>query len=1267
VSNCWNCRKSASDDPSELFCAHCGEALKPTQEQAQQSFAHIQFLLKECERWESAPARWRKELQTRYQSRLAYLEPLCQGLPASEVEPPRPTLVAPVATPPEPAAAPHEPASSAAHLSPSAGPVRQRLHPRYLEETPLEPLPPPSPPGPPGESLDDLRQAVAEQGNISGLMMLGATLLLAAYIGFLKAFWEEGLGKQLASLSMVVSPAFFFWFAHWLRERLPQSSRMMSMIGGVLLPIGLLSLNHFHVLGLNLPSTLWSPVSFGLSAAVLFFQAYHLPEVACLYLAALSAFLAGLTTGNNTLLAFGSFGGAAAVLYYYTQSTSPDLRPHYQRISHLLAAGGLLSGVLRSQYSFDSSATIFLVGAIYYGGSAYMGKSYGHLLVSAITGLVGFWAFQNMLHLSSPMLGLCSLIQGSLYLSRGKRLMESDDPEERALGELSYSLGVGFTGVILCLTLGWTFVSGIWETFARFSDSEKALCVLTGSLGTLYYAFASYHYRKPDLLYLAATCCAYTYLGLVMLTPGNPFDLPPGQAPTSALWQAADLYRFLLALLPLFWQLAAVALRKWIPREYLSPWIISAAMLTAVVACINLVAQLSQPAGPAGYDLWLYLASTLVYVVAALWQRDGAFLYPGLFALVVAYTTFLLDQPHHEVHPNAALLYLPLTFGLALLTWLLDRRQERNYATPIGRVALFLGLFFTLIQLAIMAKSGYESALTPLLIYGVGFLVAGLAFSQWTLLTTPFQDFSFVWSSLTLLTALADADGFGDWGYGMALLLCAAGAIAGALLGAAGPTWRAWCRAQIPSGLIWSLAPTILGPSQFAVGGAVVWALPALLLPVREDSVRQWVWAAMAATVLGATGVFRVGFDHDACLVLTAVAGIQLVVCWRWIEPAANLCALVSTVLGVGGLVHAEPHEILFPTWWTVQILFAGFAFACKARRPGLYDVAQASAKFLAVGILVVLPHDGWGCVTAILYGSLYSVAGLMSGSTWEFSAGSFLMAWSLFLVQLHLHWEAAAASVAWAALAWAYLLAGLLLPSVRGFCYRFAPALTVPAWLLGGFIVDGTLGLGLAAAMWAARGILVPEFTSDEESVPTDLSLAPLGPANYHVAFFFAYTAWLHLVPSSFPSEAYTAPIGLWFLLWTELLRGSHHPHAEGWRRTGLVILLTPSVFLSLFDSSHGITALILGCLALVLGTALSQKAYMSLGPLALFIEIGIQALKQAVKFPWYVWALGAAVLIIGLALYTDYRRKNQAKGEPNGVAYDNSTSSEGDAEPSR
>ena len=37
--------------------------------------------------------------------------------------------------------------------------------------------------------------------------------------------------------------------------------------------------------------------------------------------------------------------------------------------------------------------------------------------------------------------------------------------------------------------------------------------------------------------------------------------------------------------------------------------------------------------------------------------------------------------------------------------------------------------------------------------------------------------------------------------------------------------------------------------------------------------------------------------------------------------------------------------------------------------------------------------------------------------------------------------------------------------------------------------------------------------------------TLAPRGPANFHVAFFFLYTMWVHVMPKGSPAEAWTAP----------------------------------------------------------------------------------------------------------------------------------------------
>ncbi|CAN0445736.1 unnamed protein product, partial [Phaeothamnion confervicola] len=149
--------------------------------------------------------------------------------------------------------------------------------------------------------------------------------------------------------------------------------------------------------------------------------------------------------------------------------------------------------------------------------------------------------------------------------------------------------------------------------------------------------------------------------------------------------------------------------------------------------------------------------SAFVFLGAALWQRQAAFLYPGLTAVVVGYTTFLLNQPHHDVHPNVGLLFFPLVAVLAGISYSLDRSGARDFATPVARVSLGLGIFFCLGQLAYMAAEQYATVVLPLVLYGAGFAGAGWLFGNyvteedrvgpsWTLAGTAWGDFAYCWS-----------------------------------------------------------------------------------------------------------------------------------------------------------------------------------------------------------------------------------------------------------------------------------------------------------------------------------------------------------------------------------------------------------------------------------------------------------------------------------------------------------------------------------------
>jgi hypothetical protein len=1078
---------------------------------------HIEFLLKEISGWNQVSPALRRELRQPYENRLKVLklDLGLQGIQPPVVESaqqvrerfvtPKPEVAAVnelasiqppvveirnappgVGGPPKPLpanlnearrerlarmSAPSEETAlqdaQAAQAAPSQRQLdRQRLAQQQWEEfvttAPVAPAEPPPPSGPSQAEvlMADVNRLLQEQ-NIKGLHLLGGLLVAVSFFGFLGANWD-GYGKTVAALTMTLSPVFFFLMAGWLRDKLPQGSRLMSVIGGILLPIGLITFNQFHILGMNLPGVVWTPLSFLASSLVLLTLAKRFQEPACLYLGALVGFLCGLTSSSGLLLSFGSFGSAGLCLWLAHQelgrekdrpaeSTEIAWSEHFKKLSTGLSSAGLLGGLVHTTVSVQSASTIFLVGSAYFTAQGYLSRSGNALMISALTGLMGAWGCQHLFKFSGPMMGLVSLVQGTMYLNRGRQLSKSEDPVEQTLGALSYSLGVFLTGFVLLVSFGWTIFEGAVDHFASFSVAEKLTSVGTGILATLYYSGAAYFYRRPQLVYAAAASCTYAYLMVVLLAR----QLSP------------EHYRILFILLPLAWQGLSVSLRSFIPRAYLTPWVLTG---TALVALLGPLQVLGQMAKPNPWDLWVDLALALVFTCGAVWTQRRELLAPAVTSLLMAYNTCVPLVSHAVGITNLGLCYLPFIGILAASSAFLSRFKpdlgravpgatedgeaqpaesfQFDFARPLLHWAFGLALIACLSQSYYYVYSSAQAAIT-LGLYGLGFLAASVVFKKSDFLGTANWEVFLSLALLNGLTSVAAYFQFKETGLLIDTGLCF-------LLAAVGSRMYSRVKSLSFSGLVWAVVPVFHGLVLAGLNGslplslqlaAFVWTLPALLKPrvaiSREStpSPTEMAWATMAAALAGGASlmIYQAGLVANGAglIQLLVMMCLQLFLCsWQDMGPllAVSMLLNVCCILESTDATHDQVRAL---SWLVSTGVYATWGLRYAQRLP----LANAwfhncGAIYLCVSALSLLAGGVW-CNSLLLADALGLIAwSTAKGRVQDHQAGSLLLFLALSALGYNLHWTATIYAYVMSAVGFAYLAI-----STRGLVTSFSYA----------------------------------------------------------------------------------------------------------------------------------------------------------------------------------------------------------------------------------
>jgi len=1227
LPNCWNC---GSDQPeTHRFCARCGQVLRPSLAERQSLARGVDYLLRETVRWEWLDPSRRTALHSDYTSkRQALLGPPSPSRPKK----------APIPPPPQARSAPGQP-------------------PPHTEAARAAPLLLPQSPRADRKTLGWL-SAFLEEANIRWLLVLGGLLLASAGIGLLSSQWSAH-GRTIVPLALLAAPLGCFLAASRLRAALPHSSRVLALLGGLLLPTGLVSLRLFELGGLSVP---WSPWNFGVfivSSSVLLALGWSLRDVVCLYLASasLAASSAALATWLGHPPAFGLGCLSVAVVWMVAALKGgiriTPFRSHLFGLSQALTALGLLS-TLPAFFAGSpgpplGDLSLLLLGAAFMAGAGVLQRSRSAVLWSAPAALAALLLFG--LHTWHPpiFLGYALVALGGLYSGVGHFLRHRDEQAQAA--EAALFVGTVLMGVPLALLLTAFLVEGVSGNFGSTPVSELRTAMGVALAAATLQAIAGATCAMPRLFHASTAALAYAwFLGSVLLHREQP-----------------GLYGLDLSWLPLAWVLLARLLRRSLPEPALKALIHSALILSLLPAPLTLTMKALGLHGADASAPATLLLTTLALVLATPLLRSGRILYLASLWGFLAY-----DLGWHRVlhavgtsgTENLALDFLPLLVALAGLALQVHKRSGPEFALPIGRSTLLLAVGLTCWQLD-PDCGGRPQAATALLLYSVGFATLAKLFRDWAFLRASGTDLLAHLAVMALAGSLWVVGGDGDapshlalLGLSMAALLLARPPLPASARGALEHVALA-CGPLISLSGPGAAGPDSLVQALFANGPGLVW-----LAWSWQTRTPGWLVAgSVLQALMGASVQIPIGhpvLGHTApglvCMFLMAL-GLALRAtrqAERSAEPptfeavdSPNLkLSLIPAWLFAGaawdGLLFALscPEETRIHLWGLFWFLLCAAAFLRRSRDLQEGRILEGCAWVSAV---LYLARATLASGAAFLQADLLVACVLLSAGWRRSQPAVFVLGWALLSlapVQAEIAVLSDGPIPGRAGLELAVLVAAaaMLGPAAlragRGLLAEsLAPLARVTA------LSAGVLSLTENNPAWATTGLVATTLALWLQATRKPSRL------DWHLGFLAAWAAWgTQLQHAGITTgEAWLILPAVWLLFWGERHR------AEG-RRTvadllagsGSLLGLGPSLLATAWDGPtwHAVF-LVAGALALLLlGVGRRVRIHAVGSSLALLAEIAVQALNLAARMPWWYVALAGGLLLVGLGVLFERRR---------------------------
>jgi len=928
VSDCWNC---GSPQPEQhRFCARCGQRLAPSRQERERLDQAVDYLMREVTRWRWLSPEQLRALQTDYAAKRQRLAGPREG----GVRPfPGPAT----ASPPAPTRPQTQHASATPQPPQSTSSPQDRTH--------------------PSPSFRVL-SAFLEETNIRWLLVLGGLLLASAGVGLLYSHWSAH-GRSLVALALLATPVLCLTGSWTLRSSLPLSSRILALLGGVLLPTSLVAARLFELGGLNTPWPAWNLNVFLFSSVVLLAMALARGDVACLYLGSfdLVAAACALAAWSGRPSSFGLACLAMASLGLVgSRAGARRLAPfkeHLFGLSQALAGLGLLSTL--PAFTEPSGAppladlSLLVLGAAFFVAGALLTGSRWGILSSAPVAMAAL--LLHVLRSGAPTihLGYGLVVLGGLYTA-GAGIMQGR-PGQQAPARAARFVGTTLIGIPLALVLAGQAALGLADNFSSTPTSDLHSAALIAVGAALLYGAAAFTTPAPRLLYACSAALAHAwFLGWVLWqrqVPGNPelaiaflpllaglalaahrldsmarepFAVPvarlalaiavslaarqlePGQSHTGPAWLPLGLYSLAFSVL-------AWLFKTWTWQGA------SAAHLLAHLAALGLAATVWVGGG---YGELPSYTGLLVYAVAA-WGLAGVGALPGPARLALSRVSLAVGPVITLAGPQVAgqnAVLQSLLADLPALLWLTRAQASRRPGLMVATSALLAAAGATVQWLNGQPHLGHSPpGLLAVLILTIAYALRGYQGRPWTslvpawlfaaatwdgaghLLEVPADERTWLWTAFWLLVCAAVAEGRHRSPQASRILEFCAGASTCALIG----------RAALASG------PTFLGVGLVvaAVLSVSGWRRP-------QTTWFAWGWTLLAlAPIQAELQVLDDGpLPGRAATLMALLAAAATALERRADGPqrlsvAAALPALArATALGAGILALIEPDPV---------------------------------------------------------------------------------------------------------------------------------------------------------------------------------------------------------------------------------------------------------------------------------------------------------------------------------------------------------------------
>lgn len=491
---CWNCLR---ETPSkEHFCPGCGQTLRPNPAQATAAKGRLDYLVSESSEWTFLPSEVRRELTSIYRARGERLQqvrdktgtvvwpesdwasPLWQRL---EVVQP---TVAPVEIPtlpeerpaippgPQPEPAPSEPLGETAQTR-----TEKLEHISQLvsqAQGPLPELDEPMTPEPPPVLEESLSVKVLAEADIRWFHSLGALLVVAAVVGWLRATWD-GYGKNLAGLMILSSPFALHGLAYQMRRSVPLSARLLSILAGLLTAPALLAAEVFDFLPPQVSGRDYWTFAFLVAASLLGWQAQAMKERVPLYVGTLCAVMAGWSQGallTSVLCLMVAFLLAPAKAGDEADEKERVWVAELRRIGFAAGLFGCFSALFlfRPERSPWTPLLTFTAALIYLHLPTLTrkpdGSSENRVALQAAVTVLGMLLMRWVLDVPASGVGLYALLAAGLFLA-------ARPEDEAGLTALKIGSGLGLLGLAIGFFSQTPILPGEshpdpWQTVMRF-------------------------------------------------------------------------------------------------------------------------------------------------------------------------------------------------------------------------------------------------------------------------------------------------------------------------------------------------------------------------------------------------------------------------------------------------------------------------------------------------------------------------------------------------------------------------------------------------------------------------------------------------------------------------------------------------------------------------------------------------------------------------------------------------------------------------------